>query len=326
MSEPGARRRGGPWLRLALGLATLGVVLWLGRRHLGEVWRLREAALPLLAAMLVVYLATRYLNSEVVRVALLRLGHPIGRFEAYLLTLLVTYTNLLVPRAGLGTPAVYLKRRHGVRFADFTALLMPMVVLQTLGIGLLGTAVQLVMARWSPDGFRLEVCLAFAGLAAASAAAVWVPLPIPRRRGGRLGEFLRILDAAWRRLGRGGRTVGLLFALQVGALLLRGWRLQLAFLSLGEEVGFWRVLVASLLGDVMMILAITPSGLGLREAAIAYGAGILGTSPGLAVTAAIVDRIVWTLAVVAVAQVAIWRLFRRTEVQPDRRPSSAGPR
>ena len=85
------------------------------------------------------------------------------------------------------------------------------------------------------------------------------------------------------------------------------------FKALGEPVGLSEVLMISLLADLMFLVSITPSAIGLREAVIALGGTLLGVDPAVAVAAAILDRIVTTIMVVLLAQLGIWRLVRPAE-------------
>ena len=88
-------------------------------------------------------------------------------------------------------------------------------------------------------------------------------------------------------------------------------RLALAFHAIDVTPALAGLVLASLLGDLMFMLALTPGALGLREAAIVYGARIAGVTPEASLAAALLDRLVMTLVLLVLAQVSAWRLFGR---------------
>jgi uncharacterized protein (TIRG00374 family) len=125
----------------------------------------------------------------------------------------------------------------------------------------------------------------------------------------RLARFLANLGAAWRRL-RGDhafalRALGVLLAFS----LLRALRLALAFGAIGASPALPGLLLASLLGDVMFLLALTPGALGLREAAIVTCAQLMGVGADESLAAAVLDRLVMTLVVLVAAQLSAWKLL-----------------
>ena len=138
------------WLiRAVVAVAILVVLAFFGMRYRSDLWRLREVSPLLVAAIALLWLLTRYLAADVMRIALRALGHRIGRYEAFMLQMVQSYGNTLVPRAGIGAPAVYLKLRHGTPFADLGAVqLLPMTLLQIFTIGVMGLGCQLVLWRF----------------------------------------------------------------------------------------------------------------------------------------------------------------------------------
>lgn len=306
-------------LNLCIAAGTIAVLAYLGRQYFGDLSRLREASRPMLVGILLLYLLTRFVHSEVVRQALVRLGHHVGRYETFMLNMLMSYTNLLIPRAGLGAPAMYLNRKYHVSYSDYASVVMVNVVLQLLCGGAAGLAYLTGMWLWRDIpvdravGGLFLVAMLF-GLAAAT-----FRLTPPESWQGRLARFARRLNDSWKLLKVDRTVIARTLTLQFVILLLRAARLQLAFLSLGESVSFDGAFIASLLADFTLLVSITPSAMGLREGAIIYSAGLMGTIPSVALSAAILDRVVWTLGVVVVAQIGMWQFL-----VPTYRKSRAG--
>lgn len=297
-------------IRVLIGLAVVAMLAYLARGYLGELRRLPSVSPVHVIAIFALYMAMRALNGLATRLALAALGHVIGLAEAFMLAVLTTYANLLLPRAGLGLPALYLKLRRGVSYADFTSQALIVTTLQLGAIGGCGLACQLILTKLY--GVRFDP-LVGALFAASLVAGIGMPMIRPSlfaRSHGRVANFVHRIADAWGRIGRSRGTVLAILLWNVPVLALRAWRLQLAFYAVGTPVTFAAAFVASLLGDLMFFVSVTPAGLGFREAAITYSSTMLGTDPGVALTASVLDRVVWTAGVVLVAQVGMWRMVR----------------
>ena len=308
MDPASGSARGGRRIRLALAIVSLALIAYFGRHYLGDLRRIERATLPLLPVILVLYFAARSVSGEVMRLTLGKLGHQIRRSEAFMLTMLVSYTNLALPRAGYGPAALYLKRRYGVPLADFSSLLLPVIAIQLPCIGALGLICQAVLAAQGGIAYDPAASLVFAARMTVGIAIPLLRVPIPGERTGRVASFLRRFGESWRVLASSARTIRIMVACQLGVLLLRAVRLELAFVALDQDPSFWGVCVASLLADVVFLLSLTPAALGLREAVIAYSAEALGIPASMAVAVSILDRLTCTLGVVVAGQLSLWRL------------------
>jgi uncharacterized membrane protein YbhN (UPF0104 family) len=297
-------------IRIAVGAAVLAMLAYLARGYVGELRRLPSVSPLLVVGIFALYLAMRALNGLMMKLALRALGYVITLGEAVMLAILTTYANLLLPRAGLGVPAVYLKIRRGISYADFTSQAMIVTTLQCGCIGICGLICQAAL-KWGM-GNRIDPLVT--GLfVVALLIGIGTPLVKPTvfpDSEGRLANFLHRIAAAWGRIGSSRGTVLAILLWNVPMLMLRAWRLQLSFYAIGAPVSFLGAFVASLLADLMFFVSVTPGGLGFREAAITYSSAMLGTDPGVALTASLLDRAVWTAGVVLVAQVGMWRMIR----------------
>lgn len=315
-------RISGIWFRLAIAIGSLALIAYFGRHYLGELDRLRQAHVLLLPIILVLYFAARAVTSELMRFGLRILGHPIPFGEAMMLTVLVSYTNLALPRAGWGPTAVYLKRMYRVPLAEFGSILLPLVAVQIPCIGALGLLSQFLLASQRGIAFDPTSSLVFATCLAAGVGLPLFGLRIPSSRSGRIAAFLRRFSDSWRRLAASPRTLCIVIAGQIAVLLLRAIRLDVAFTALEQDPPFWGVCVASLLADVIFILSITPSALGLREAAIAYSSEAMGIPASMALVVTILDRLTWVVGVVVVGQWSLWKLRARSGGPIDKEVSA----
>ena len=312
--DSSARAPSQPWLRHARTLATLLVLAALcalGLRHAGDLDRLASARLLPVAAMAACVLGVRALHSEIIRRTLAELGHPLPAFEVFGLSMLAAVPNLLLPRTGFGALGVALRTRHRVPLAISASLVLPLAVLDLIVVTAAGLAVQAAAFGFAqPHAPLVGATFAAVLLATCASLSLRVRVRIPFAPA-RVQSFLERLGAAWTQLRASRGFVLRACALLVAISALRVLRLWLAFRALDFSPDFAGLVVASLLGDVMFLFALTPGALGLREAAIVYCAGLAGVTQGASLAAAVLDRLVLLGVVLAAAQLSAWKLFRR---------------
>lgn len=298
------------WLRLIVAAIVLACLVYLGRKHFDQFSRLAHVTPHMLAAIAAAFVAARLMNGQAMRVALRRFGYCVGLFEAFMLVILMNYGNLLVPRVGLGAPAVYLKAKHGVSYTQFATLLLPLGLLAMTAAGIVGLVCQ--AALWIGRGVSWDgpVVVVFSIATAIGFTALFLRLPMLRWWPRRFQDWAADANESWRVLGGRASFVRTMLALHVAIFALRAGRMYLVFKALDIQVNIPGLIIASLLADLMMLISITPAGLGFREAAILYSAQILGTTPSLALSAAVLDRAVWTIGVIVIAQLGLWRMIR----------------
>jgi len=309
--QPGGLRRFGP---LALAIVLLAAFGFLGLEYVGELHRLAEAPPLALAGILLLYLLARSSAAEIMRLWLGAQGYEVSRARTFVLTILISYTNLLVPRAGVATPMLSLRRSHGVDMLAYGAIVIASTAMMVIAVGFCGLACQLLLVLSRGEPFDPAAGLLFAGAAAAALGMFVVPLP----EAGGLGSWLpaRVepwvlrLREGWTRLSSSRSLLLRITGLQIAGLLLRAARLWVAYWAVGAEVDFVGVMLSSLLADLAHALSITPAGLGFREWAIVYGATLTGVDPALGLSAALLDRLVWSIGVVVLGQTFAWLHLR----------------
>lgn len=281
---------------------------WRGK-FFDQLDRLWQVTWPMLLAITALFMVMRAFQGEVFREALIALGVRIGHYEAFMLAMIVSLANLLVPRMGMGAPALYLKARHRVPIADFVALLLPTTVLQLTCMGAVGLLCQLwLLQNGQPWDWRLSAVLA--GMLLFSLICLLEPAKLPERWTGKIASFLRRFLRSWSILRASPRLVLYILLLQLGVLLVQAVRLWVCFYAIGEHPSLASVIVASFLGQVGSLLGYTPGGLGFREGGIALGAGMMGVTPESAVAAGLLDRAVMTVVVFVLGQIGTWQFVR----------------
>jgi uncharacterized membrane protein YbhN (UPF0104 family) len=265
-------------------------------KHTNPVW---------IAAIAGVYLASSFLNAALTRIVVNRLDYRVTVSQAFAAFMVRIYGNLLIAKAGIGMSAAFMRVRYGVRIADFGSMLVGVTILQFLCIGLWGLAGQVLLLSFAGVPLDWLIAGTFAGCAVGSTACLLVPAGIFRFMPWRIAGFLRKIDAGIGQVRSGSRRAAgilALMALQSAVIALRAVRLWLAFAAVGMEVAPVGLFVSSLLGDIGLLIGVTPMGIGFREAAIGYSARLVGAAVPTAVAVTLVDRVIWSVTVLVVAQ------------------------
>lgn len=202
-----------------------------------------------------------------------------------------TLGNLVTPfRGGTVDNALYLKDRHALALTKFTAALTATYVVVFLLNGAAGMAVMLLRPEWLQGtgalvfGLLGAVVLLLGG---------WI-LAFPRveARLTTLPGIAGPLATGWARIqGQPGLLV------RVGLVTLVNLASASAMLvfelrALGAEFAWHGALLITVFASFSLMIAVTPAGLGVREAFAAASATLAGIPVPVVVTAVVIDRFV----------------------------------
>jgi uncharacterized protein (TIRG00374 family) len=120
------------------------------------------------------------------------------------------------------------------------------------------------------------------------------------------GQFVRLHDALFACLRRPGRFI----ALSVVIWSMDGIRLFLVAKSLGVTLSYANSLFVSLMSSMLTTLPITPAGLGVVETAMVVVLKWVHISPSLALSIAVMDRLITYWSLIVVGLILYIRRFR----------------
>jgi uncharacterized protein (TIRG00374 family) len=300
----------GKLLKLVVGLAVTGVMAYLGWHYFDELYKIRQVTPVMFVLLAALFLVTRWFQGEVFYATVKTFDVRISHYRAFMLSMVINLVNLLVPRTGMSAPAFYLKSRHNLKYADFGSMLTATVLLQTACLGLLGLACMVWLWAFEATPFNGWVAMVLAVVLTVSVFFMVKVPRLPEGWHGRLAEFIRRFFASWSVLAADRRLMAYVTVLQVAVLITQGFRLWVCFYAMGVPVSLSAAMLASLLGQIGVLVGLTPGGLGFRETGILLGAYFLKVDPDTVMTAAILDRAVMTAATMLVGGVGSWQLLR----------------
>lgn len=299
------------FLKILFGLVAIVCFLYVGRNYFDELPRILEASLWGIAGIVVVHLLTLWLQSLTLKWGLDAFDRSITEREGFALFVISSYANLLLPRSGVGTTAVYLNRARKISMVDYGSVVGVNAVLFVLACSVVSCFV--FAADWYVQGTPppLALVIAIPAFLIASWLAIRIDWRFLDRYKGPGNGLLKKLSHARVRLGNS-KQIYRIGGAHLILVFLRALRLYIAFWAMGYEVSYFAVLLTSVLGDLAFVIAVTPNALGFRETAIAIAAVRLGIPVPAALSVAILDRLVFSGAVVVAAQAVLGFGFARS--------------
>ena len=280
--------------RIALALLLLAVIIRLAAGDLATIGdSLAQAAPWPIVGVALIFLLTR-LTDALYMLLLYKPGAPsLNLRGAIRLVVIQGVAALAIPRFGNVAGAAYLKTVHGLGLLRFSGIHLAASLLNGATIALIGLVFLAVVAmNNAPEGSGIvAIILIIALLAFILSLALGNRFPV--FGSGRLHEAVTEARAGFASLHAQQPRLGGIFALQAWSMLARSARIGLCVMAID---GVWPrtdgLLVAGSLADLATIIALTPSGLGLREAAATASATIAGINAEVMLSAVLLDRVV----------------------------------
>lgn len=257
---------------------------------------LQPAYLAALAALFLFCLAVRGL---LLKASVSAFGIALRPVEWLSISVANAAASYALPFGGIGVRAVYLRQRHGLSLADFTAVLAGCSIL----LECVHCLIALAALGWiwaiggGMTGPHASLPAAILGSVAVGGIVVLVWPSRPASGGGGSGGpfgFLRRAMDGWRTL-KGSRSA--LFALagftllDVAAIGVTKWT---TFHAVGHPIGVAPAIIFNAMGGLALAVRITPGGLGVTETIQVFTALCLGVPGEVAGTAMIVERVIGT--------------------------------
>ncbi len=291
----------------------VGRVLWEQRAELTRAFELSPVALVVLFALMGVSHTQRTYEFTYM---LGRLGVREPFADGFWLTGAGFLLNHLPFNVGLVMRAAVLKRDHSLPYASYLALVMVNALINLAVAALLGLA-SVALTRPFQPAVGWPLLAAFAGLLALALGAVFLPLTKLPFGESFVGRRLRLLAKGIELIRGNGSGVALLSTLALTKVVGAAVRMWICFSLLGADVS---PLTAGLLASATIVFSLvnlTPGNLGLREVAMAAISTALGSSYGVGMAAASIDRVVLLAYTIATGVPGLLSLRRRGPLRPS---------
>ncbi len=282
-------------IRKLLSAATLILLVALAvyylKNNISDFKQLTIANPSLILVLIALFLFGYYLISIITKNLLYPLGVYLKTIEAFQLSVVTGFYNLITPfRGGMAARAVYLKRKYKFPYTDFLASLSASYVLIFLVASLLGlaSAIWLFLENGVMNWILLSV---FAVVFAGMFGIVLLSPKFKERKSKWLNRFIKVING-WHLIKNNKRVIFLTSIVTLVQILLSTLMLYLQFLTFGIEISFASALFLSAIGSLSLLVAITPGNLGVGEAITVFSALAIGITPAQSLSAALLGRAV----------------------------------
>src|SRR3990167_2671624 len=239
-------------------------VLYL-ERNFEDFSELRFVSPMIILALILLFTFGYFLIGLTTKQLIRPLKINLGYFEAFALSVVTGFYNLITPlRGGMAVRAVYLKKKHNFSYTNFFSSLSASYVLIFLSAGIMGLLSSGII-YFNEGIFSPVVSLIFLGV---SLSLLFVIIFSPRMNEGKgfiLDKIAKILNG-WYLIRKDRGLLFFITIISIFQLLLSSLMLYLEFYVFGIEISFVKALFLSSIGLLGLIIAITPPGLGIREA------------------------------------------------------------
>jgi uncharacterized membrane protein YbhN (UPF0104 family) len=329
--QPGARR-GKRWLKRALGLIVVAVILTLLGRNLASSWKTLttyhwQASAPLLALAFVGFVAQTLSYPLVWRLVLRRLGYSLPLSKSVRIYLASEFVRYLPGNVWHVITRILWAEREGIPKPIGFISMMVELVTKVASAALVFAVTLLFWPRIDVLGSAIGgQTIVLIGLAAIP---VLLGLMQPRLLAWLLNRALKLMRKPAITLPMRYRDVLLAVLCWCGSWAIGGAAFYLLVMGVaGNGAASWSLLtlalsigIASLGWDIGFLSFITPSGLGFREAAVALLLTLSAVIPGIALATVIAFlwRILSTLAellCVGGSHLIVTRMERRRKAEP----------
>ncbi len=292
------------WL---LGIALLVAIVLFFRPQEFVATIASVGALGLLQWVLLTLIA-RIASAETTVAPLKVLGFNMRRLDAFWIGWIRTFANQILPFTGIAAYAHAVRDRVGISWSELASLASPQFFLAATALGLVGllaTAVNIdALGLLAYILTATYFSVVFVSIAVATGAA-WLIESLPERLSSRASKTA----AALRRLAQRRNLIARLVMYHVIVILLRGCRLWVLFMAAGASPEWREMLLIAAIAESTMLIQLTPGGLGLREGAVLGGASLVGIAAPVAVSVALIDRLL-VVAITTLLALPAFRIYR----------------
>lgn len=283
--------------------------LWANR---DQFHRMLDASVWHLSGLCVLIVLSWYVNGLQAYVVYRAVGIPIGAMEATMLTTAGTFGNYLPMRAGTIARAMYLKEKHGLGFARFGGIMLLRTLLTVVAAGIVGLA-SLGLAYWE-DGSSIssQLFVVFSLLTIVPVLAMYIPIPKWSWLPHKLYRLADDLTGAFDELRRKPAIAFQVVVLIVVQYFLLGLRFIVSADALSVDMLNSHLVLMAPLAALMSFAALTPGGLGLREAVMGYVSLSLGFSFSIGIFVGTIDRAVLLVMVGVFGGLAFRHVWKQT--------------
>lgn len=283
-------------------------------RHASDFKQLSLVNPLLLIPIVIISLFASFTNGLVIKYLVEPFKLKLKIKEWFGLSVITTFYNTLLPfRGGLIAKAAYLKKKHAFSFTSFIAMMAGIYVISFLIASFLGIA-SLFFIYLSYRIFNIVVFLVFLGVFLVSLFVVLFSPKIPETKNKFLNKAIGVVNG-WHLI-KGRKKIIFIVAMVTSCQILAScFSTMLAYNIFGISIGFVKALLLASIVPVLVLVGITPAGLGINETVSVFLALTINIQPAQSLTVALLARAVSLIITFILGPIFSYKLLKGLKMQ-----------
>ena len=305
----------------AIILATALLLLYYLTTHISDfkqLFSLSIGSLWLIVILVLIllfnFLITGMLNNELMK----PFGVSLKPKEYFGLSIVTNFYNYITPfRGGMIARAAYLKKKHNFAIVNFLATLSAVYVLVFLIASLLGL-ISMLFIKISYNLFNLPVFILFLGIFLFMFLIIILSPKIPESKNKWLNRFIKVING-WHLIKNNKRVIFIVSIITLIQLALGAISSILTYRIIGLDLSFSKALFLSAIGNLSILVSITPGNLGVGDAIAVFSASLIGITLTQAVAATILGRAIGLITIFILGPIFSYILLKH-KPEPKSKP------
>lgn len=262
----------------AILIAIAGFFIYYIYNNLSDFKQLTFANPFYLIALILLFLVSYIFISIITKNLLHPFGIHLKKLEVFALSIATGFYNLITPfRGGAIIRAKYLKEKYSFSYSDFLATLSASYVL----VFFIGSFLGIISIFWiyfSEEIFSYILFIIFLGIFIPMLLIILFSPKIPESKNKWINQFVNIING-WNKIKNNKRIILITSIFTLFQLLIWAFMFYLQFGVFGFEITFAKALFFASLGNISLLISITPANLGITEAITIFSANTIGITP-----------------------------------------------
>jgi len=277
--------------------------------HLEDFRNLSLASPWLIFILIILFIVNYLIIGLATKILLKPLYIKLGFLESVAISLMTGFYNLVTPfKGGFAARAVYLNKKHSSSYTDFVAATSANYIMIFLVSGILGIISVSVIFMYKFT-FNLPVLLIFIATTAICLVTVYFYKLLPFTKYYLVNYFIAIINSYYV-IRKNKQAIFYTFILSLVQILITSIMLMIQFRIFNIPLNFIEAVFLASIGTIGLVLAITPSGLGISEAVIVFASLTIGIQPVNSLSAALLGRAVSILVLFVLGPLASYLLLK----------------
>jgi uncharacterized protein (TIRG00374 family) len=293
-------------------LITLALAFYYIKNNL-EYFKQLQVINPLYILILIILLLSLYFIIGLITKGILKpLGVNLSKKEAFKVSVMTGFYNLITPfRGGLVSRAVYLKKKYEFPYPTFLSTVAATYVLEFFIASLAGI-IATYLIYLATGIFSILLFFIFLGMFLGMFFVILFSPKLKERNNKWLNRFIKVING-WHILKRDKKLLTNVSFLIFIKLLIASIMLFLQFKIFGLGITYIKTIFLTAIGNLGILINITPAGLGINEAITVFSALTIGITAVESLSAAIFGRLVVTLVLFILGPIFTYYLLKKNE-------------